>query len=161
DYETLEEAVLKLLKQGATDICLCLLAGDHKLTQYLDIQPATEGTTHVSITGCGRSSRLNLNSRTGLFAQGLGAFTLRDLSIFAQGNTPNPILIEGCREVNIIGCLLRQYSDDATELLTIGNAEARITIENNWIESRPAEGQPSISPAIVIADAIGDTAIIN
>ena len=56
DFPTLDIAIRELLKRKTREICLCLLAGEHKLADALDVQ-APVGT-HLYVHGAGMASRL-------------------------------------------------------------------------------------------------------
>lgn len=84
DFGSLEEALTNLIdKQKIFDICLCLLPGDHAVTQELVILPVTQAqlqqSTYVRIAGCGRNTRLFL--KAALSAHGLASFSLIDLTV--------------------------------------------------------------------------------
>src|SRR5439155_26073801 len=74
DFRTLKDAIATLIKNPKVlDICLCLLAGDHQLNDYLEISGEQ---LSVRIVGCGSCSRLHLSGGAGLFAHSLLSFTL-------------------------------------------------------------------------------------
>jgi hypothetical protein len=80
DYPTLDEALEDLIKRGERDICLCLRPGDHpfaggRFALSLEKQP-----THLSIRGCGRGARLQIQKRWEL--EGWLAVRLVDLDVF-------------------------------------------------------------------------------
>lgn len=133
EFEKLDDAISKLL-QTETDICICLMPGDHHLASGLAINSVPNKPTHVRVTGCGRASRLSVSAKMFEVSK-LASFALSDLSVLAVDKPAlNPITIENCAEVSITGCYLRQQQLDITDLLTIAGA-SRIVLANNFIES--------------------------
>jgi hypothetical protein len=95
--EDLKAVIDDLIGQGARDICICLTAGDHKLSAELDID-APELT--LKIGGCGRGSRVLLDS--GFRLRRLRAVVLRDLDVLARPDDGMQLL--GVRDVAIESC---------------------------------------------------------
>ncbi|GAA4191144.1 hypothetical protein GCM10022219_09540 [Microbacterium oryzae] len=58
EFPTIEEALKELHGRGQRDICLCLLPGDHRVGSAV-----VEGEFHLSIRGCGRTSRIFVDVR--------------------------------------------------------------------------------------------------
>ena len=131
DFPQLDIALEELLKTE-TDICICLLPGDHHLLNGFSIIAKKE--TYVRIAGCGRASRIYLHKEQ-LAATNLVSYSLSDLCIFPQDDAKlAPLTITNCKQVNITGCFIRQQQRDAIDLLTISGAQ-RIVISDNVIES--------------------------
>lgn len=131
EFDQLDKAI-KTLIEKETDICLCLMPGEHHLLDGLVIESKKE--THLRITGCGRATRLYVHNKA-LVARNLASFTLSDMSIFPQEKaTDKPLQVANCQQLSINGCLIKQQQPTPTDLLTIEAAE-RIVIANNVFES--------------------------
>ncbi|HSJ57014.1 MAG TPA: DUF6519 domain-containing protein [Anaerolineae bacterium] len=155
-FKSLEEAINTLRGQGQRDLCICLLAGGHRV-DGLDIQvPPKEQELHLKITGCGHGSRLFLN-KPAVFV-GLQAVTLRDMAIeacFVAEGDPAALHFDRCSEVRISGCHvsgLTALDDEEANgaLLSITNAD-RVWIEDNVVEA--ARPQSLERPREVFAKA--------
>jgi hypothetical protein len=144
DFQLLDAAVKELLKTK-TDICICLMPGEHKLPDGLEIKANSKMPVHLRIAGCGRGSRIILSNKS-IQATGLASFTLRDLCLFAVDKAGSkPIGVSECLEVSITGCHLKQEIA-STDLLTIGGA-TRVDISDNVIESWAVTGERLASMA--------------
>lgn len=136
-FEQLDQAIQQLLlKDNQTDICICLMPGDHRVPTNLVIKSVdAKKPAFVRIAGCGPASRL-LMENNNFSALNLASFALSDLYIIAvKKQTVTPITIEGCAQVSITGCYLTQEQEsDPNDLLTIAGA-LRIVLANNVIES--------------------------
>lgn len=123
-FERLDEAIARLLEQGETNLCICLLPGDHNLERGLDIQP-TEKRVHVKIKGCGRGSRIIARAISKV--SGLLSFTLRDVELHTQ----TPITFDRCGDINFEDCYLIQENQQQP-FITIAHAR-RIQFEDNVV----------------------------
>ncbi|MDX6382648.1 MAG: hypothetical protein QOK48_221, partial [Blastocatellia bacterium] len=161
DFERLDEAIKKLVGSGQTDICICLLAGDHELGSGLTIEGKG---LRVKIVGCGRGSRLRFpqTSTVAPFrASRLVSLTLRDLEM-SGGNYL--LGFDGCEDLNVAGCFLIQ-ENQTTPFIRIAHSR-RIRFEGNLISAtRPISKNPNqpakvldASPALAQIFAIDDSA---
>ncbi len=127
-YETLAEAIEALLKEGQTDICICLLPGEHEVPSlHIDKRIS------LKIVGCGMGTRVILEE---LVLSSLSSFAMKDVYIEAM-KAKNPLVFEGCEMVTMESCRLETaYGNYAYgeygALLTIGGA-SRIYLRNNLI----------------------------
>ena len=79
DFATIEEALKRLIDEGWRDICLCLRPGDHEVGSLpLDVN-GLDGALHLSIRGCGRTSRIFVHERFSFV--GLASLRLADLDV--------------------------------------------------------------------------------
>jgi hypothetical protein len=77
DYETLGAAIQTLLDKDVTDICICLTAGDHALSEEIWLA-GREVRVNLSIHGCGPATRLDFGDHS-IVAINSGAFEMADL----------------------------------------------------------------------------------
>lgn len=157
-FEQLEEAIKKLLSEKRTDICICLMAGDHEVKDGLTIEGKE---LNVKIVGCGRGSRLIFPPNpAGTFfkAVGLGGLILRDLMMLGSNFS---IGLDRCEDITIAGCYLIQ-DKQGSPFIRVGRAK-RIRFEGNVISAtlptttdRPTLGAtPGV--AIVLNDGDAET----
>lgn len=109
-------AIAQLLKRGVSDLCICLLPGDHQLANSIEVGGRN---LNLRIAGCGRATRLRLGKQR-LQAEKLASFTLKDLWIDA---TTGFVECTACRMVALDGCHLRGTNVRQRALVTIGGAE--------------------------------------
>lgn len=125
-FERLDQALTQLIAQDQTDICICLMPGDHSL-ETLVIEG--EGNRwHLKITGCGRGSRLIVKESGSFKAARLASLTMRDVEVFGENLV---IEIDQCRDVTFEGCHLTQENQGAP-FIKIARAR-RIRFENNVV----------------------------
>jgi hypothetical protein len=129
-FESLDEAIVKLLAQRQPDICICLMPGDHVLRNGLTVRPEVR-TARLTIGGCAGATRLHIRGASLRFAS-LAALTLRDVEVRAE-KVNDPVVVEDCEDVAIVGCRLSQTTFP-TDLLTIAGA-ARIRLHDSVLES--------------------------
>jgi hypothetical protein len=133
-FNKLDEAIEELLeKRKQTDLCICLLPGDHVLGGGLRIKGSVgRPVIHLKIVGCNLGSRLILQEP--LTAQLLRSFTLRDVQVkLTRGRTA--LQFDQCEEVTVESCwLLGLAQADITSLVTIRDA-IRITLTDNVVEA--------------------------
>ena len=118
DFPTLDIAIRELLKRKTRDICLCLLAGEHKLADALDVQ-APVGT-HLYVHGAGMASRLIIRKQP------------FNLSAFASVNFENfevqwaldwaLLKLDGCAKVRLAQVGLSGFTQKGASLLQISGA---------------------------------------
>jgi hypothetical protein len=142
-FERLDEAIASLLEKGETDLCICLLPGDHSLERGLDIQ-ATAKQVHVKIAGCGRGSRII--ARAPSKVSRLASFALRDVELLTQ----TPVTFDGCVDINFEGCYLIQENQPAP-FITIARAR-RIQFEDNVVSATLPVKFTELSPVNVFAN---------
>lgn len=136
-FEQLEEAIKQLAGDKQTDICICLLPGDHLIKNGLTIEGKdlnVEGKDlNVKIVGCGRGSRLIFDQTpagagNSFNAVGLGGLTLRDLMMFGSN-----FFFDQCEDITIAGCYLIQ-DKQGSPFIRVGRAK-RIRFEGNVISA--------------------------
>jgi hypothetical protein len=127
-FATLEEAVKALLEQGTTDICICLLPGNHEIGA-LDIADPPRGTT-LTIGGCGVATRLH-TGRTWELA-GLASFSLSDLWLGVSSPT-GLLTARGCEEVGVQSCRVEwtQAAGEELPLLAIAGSRYVKVVHNS------------------------------
>ena len=118
DFPTLDIAIRELLQRKTRDICLCLLAGEHKVDKSLDVQ-APVGT-HLYVHGAGMASRLIIRKQP---------FNLSD---FASVNFENfevqwalgraLLKLDGCAKVRLAQVGLSGFTQKGASLLQISGA---------------------------------------
>ncbi|HYG09233.1 MAG TPA: DUF6519 domain-containing protein [Pyrinomonadaceae bacterium] len=125
-FARLDEAIEKLLQEGQTNLCICLLPGIHSLPTGLSLE-ATTSQIHLKIKGCGRGSRIVAGSSSKLTR--LASFTLRDVELYAEA----PISFDSCGDINFEDCHLIQENQTAP-FITIAHAR-RIQFEDNVVSA--------------------------
>lgn len=147
EFERLDEAIKSLLGKKQTDICICLLAGDHELQGGLTIEG--KGLS-VKIVGCGRGSRLHFpqaSTGTPFRATGLVSLTLRDLEMLGSNYF---LAFDRCEDINIAGCYLTQ-ENQGIPFIRIAHGR-RIRFEGNVISAtRPINKNPNPPPKVLEA----------
>lgn len=94
-FETLDEAIRKLLSRNIFDICICLLPGKHLFGGNFENQFERFS---LSIAGCGEGATVVLEKP--LRFAGLNALTLKDFDLEAL-NENLPLSVEDCAAVDI------------------------------------------------------------
>jgi Family of unknown function (DUF6519) len=143
DFEKLEEAIKKLLGLKRSDLCICLMPGDHMLEEGLTIE--AKGV-NLKIVGCGRGSRLlfpSLNRGNSFVAQGLASLILRDLEMSGSNFV---IQLDQCNDIDIEKAYLIQ-EDQTNPFIRIVRAD-RVRLEGNLI-SATQKGASTRGPAKV------------
>lgn len=80
EFEGLLEAIKSLLEQGFTDICICLLPGDHELAEW---EPLDKAELRIDICGCGAATtRLTLGEQP--FVLNVHSFSLKGVTVRAE-----------------------------------------------------------------------------
>jgi hypothetical protein len=143
-YERLDEAVQDLLKRKVTDLCICLLPGEHILDRGLTVERPTDGPPlHVKIVGCGPGSRIVVRNKPVIF-QLLESIILRDLEVKVEAITlgdtedPAPWRFNQCDEVALASCRVVGLATPRQALFKVANAD-RLTLTNNVIEAYLAD----------------------
>lgn len=145
DFERLDQALEKLVGSGKTDICICLLAGDHPLKGGLTIEGKG---LRVKIVGCGRGSRLRFPLTPTVVpfrASRLVSLTLRDLEM-SGGNYF--LGFDSCEDINVTGCFLTQ-ENQITPFIKIAHGR-RIRFDGNVISATRAISKNPNPPAKVL-----------
>lgn len=124
-YERLDEAIDQLFKDRRSDICICLLPGEHHLPNGLLIanRGEIEGPIHVKIAGCGLATRIIMGDATSptdpvlIRVTAVASFTLRDVAITTINNSKlidcfevGRVVIENCylyAQNNVVGTSVR------------------------------------------------------
>lgn len=84
DFPTLDAALADQLQRGDSEICLCLMPGDHEFVGGdLDVEP--ERRLHLTIRGCGWASRLRVRRPWQLRGFLTVRFLELDLSMTGEG----------------------------------------------------------------------------
>jgi len=131
-FESLVEALKKLLETDHKDICICLLAGDHHLGSL--VIKSTAPDQRVKIVGCGRGTRLIFPTAPVLTPFSMTAFTsfiLRDVEV--QGFNLR-IEIVDCGTVAVESCYLTQ-TNQTTPFINISGAES-IRFVGNTVDAQ-------------------------
>jgi len=118
DFPTLDIALRELIKRKTRDICLCLLAGEHKLADALDVQ-APAGT-HLHVHGAGMASRLIIRKQE----FNLFEFASVTLENFEMQWTQDWALLrlEGCAKVRLAQMGLSGFTPKGSSVLQISGA---------------------------------------
>jgi hypothetical protein len=146
DFLNLSEALDYLLGKQ-TDICICLLPGDHDLPDGLKIEgPEGSKNIYLKITGCGPGTRVNIKNPWQVSS--LGSFVLRDVEV--TFDNIGIMQFAQCHEVSLESCSITGITKDQQVLLSIEGAD-RIRLEKNIIN---AYQQKSLEkPSIVLEGA--------
>ncbi|TAL07374.1 MAG: hypothetical protein EPO07_00310 [Verrucomicrobia bacterium] len=141
DHEhTLSKIIRELLAKAPTEICLCLLPGDHVVEEELRIAPESDKRPlHVTIRGCSPAARIVLKSGP-LRAARLASFTLSDLELVAgfvieQGR--GAVECEACGEVRVAACRLGALTARGA-VLVIRRANC-VRVQNCFLEAAVVE----------------------
>uniref|UniRef100_A0A831UJ82 Uncharacterized protein n=1 Tax=Geobacter metallireducens TaxID=28232 RepID=A0A831UJ82_GEOME len=108
-FPTLEDALKSLLDGGRRDICICLLPGDHQF-QGRPIEPKLKGS-NISISGCGRGSRLHIVGEPARFAR-FDSVAISDMDILAPDVPIGALFFDRCREVSMAGTRVYGFITD-------------------------------------------------
>ena len=109
-FARLDEAIRALLERGQTDICICLLPGEHNLPEGLNIERDGKDT-RIKIEGCGRGSRIHIlpdTTRGASRVSGLISFKLRGVELFSETS----VEFGDCDDVAFEGCHLAQENQE-------------------------------------------------
>lgn len=127
-FGSLQEAITSLMEEGKTNIRICLLQGDHVLTEELEVSGGHE--VHLRIEGCGSGTRI-VTQKLLRFKE-LVSFTFKDVELDCRG-IENPLTFERCEEVTVENCHLIGMSSSG--LLMDINGFSRLFLEKNIIET--------------------------
>ncbi|MCW5842003.1 MAG: hypothetical protein KIT77_12210 [Caldilinea sp.] len=102
--ESLEKVIDRLLESGATTLCLCLMPGEHVISDRIWDMSGSRRAIHLTIKGCGPESRIVIQERMTFI--GWAAVTLRDVAVeYVAGVRPEMGLrFVRCRDVTVEGC---------------------------------------------------------
>lgn len=80
-FDRLDLAIATMLDSGETDICICLMPGDHQLPVGLlvDVSGLGRKPVHIKIKGCGQQSRVYLHDE--MSVRGVTSFVLEEVYI--------------------------------------------------------------------------------
>lgn len=126
DYKTFHDALLDLTGQKFEELCFCFAPGNHQVEWDDEWRPLLEGV-HLTMSGCGRGTRLMLRKR--LWFHELKSLLLRDLDIRAD-ETLDALWIEYTAQVHIENCVIQGDSIERG-LVVIVDASARMNCLNN------------------------------
>ena len=130
-YKDLHQALEKLLGKE-TDICICLLPGDHDLSDGLKIAgPEGRKNVYLKITGCGPGTRIRLKKPWEVIS--LGSFVLRDVAITFDNVQDVTMQCAQCREITLESCSIMGITKERM-LLSIEGAD-RIRLGDNIINA--------------------------
>jgi len=130
-FGALPKALGSLLEEGKTDICICLLPGDHDLPDGLSVKPNLSSNINIKITGCGPGTRIHLKKPWHM--EFVTAFTLRDIAIDLDSPWDFMMFFTHCPRVTIESCSITGITKDGF-LLAIKEAD-HIRLNNNVIET--------------------------
>jgi hypothetical protein len=103
-YGRLEEAIEALRKENAVTWCICLLPGEHRLPEGLQL----EGEIHVSISACSHGVLLILEQP--IEAKGIISFKLAGMTIINLARMA--LVLDSCREITIADVTMRDGEHD-------------------------------------------------
>lgn len=146
DHETLDTALRTLLKQGLSDLCLCLLPGDHVLKDSLGLEGSPDH--HVLIHGAGPGSRLNLDGQNFAFGT-FGALTLQDFTITARGD-PRSLIFQKIGDLRLSRMDIAGSSVMGTSLLRVGGCQRLLIEGSRLLASAIKDNTPAF--ALALAD---------
>ena len=135
EFETLDVALKVLLEQGKRDICLCLLTGEHRLADSIDLV-APDGT-HLFIHGSGPASRLVLRNQEFNFFD-FASLTFVDFDIIASGDNPG-LRFQGCQQIRMQRMRLSGLTVPGISLVQIADAQ-RIDLSACLINAYSSSG---------------------
>ncbi len=145
-FEKLDDAVNKLLAEGQTNICICLLPGDHPLPNGIQIMPTDSKSRNINvkISGCGVQSRILLGNQW--HAANLMSFTLQSVMVYAAGGSGLVMSLSKCQMVTLESCYMQCYMQNPV-MVRINNAW-KVKLEDNFIFPYNAPGKALIVSAL-------------
>ncbi|MGD2128572.1 MAG: DUF6519 domain-containing protein [Lysobacterales bacterium] len=135
EYPTLDKALLALIEQGATDICLCLLPGTHRLEGDLSLKAPER--VHLHVHGAGRASRVWLRNQ-GFKLVDFASVTLTDFDLQCIDGTLS-VFLHGCNDVRLANMHIAGITQPGASLVSISDA-LNIEISNTELRSFLREG---------------------
>ena len=126
DFPTLDEALADQLERGNSEICLCLMAGDHEFSGG-DLEVEPERRMHLTIRGCGWASRLRVRrpwrfgglltvrlleldlAMTGesfLSVNDCGSVVLRGMRVAGAPGRAALVRVYGSTRLHVVGCVI-------------------------------------------------------
>jgi Family of unknown function (DUF6519) len=141
DFRTLQDALTTLLKQGVSDICLCMMSGDHTVEGLL-VDGSNINNLNLHISGCGRGSRIVLTDLARFV--GLSSVVLREVDIFAKVSVESgasaiafvdcdEVTVDACRVAGLIG-LVPGGKSISGALLDVSNARS-LRLQDSLVEA--------------------------
>lgn len=139
EFETLDVALRSLIGEGRSDICICLLPGNHKLADDLSLTGSLRH--HISIHGAGPASRLILSGQRFEFDT-FASLSLKDL-IVANTGDPRSIGFLRCGELQLSAVEFLGRSTAGNSLLRILGA-GRLLIEGCRLFAAAADSDAKV-----------------
>lgn len=130
DYPTLKEAVADFLARGESNLCFCLLPGEHFVDEQIDLTQEPGRLSHFSLEGCGPASRLVL--KMGISIEGYVSVRLNDLEI--EISDVATLRVGGGEEVVIEGCRITTKQHDANPPVIVG-ASRLLRLDGNDVQA--------------------------
>jgi hypothetical protein len=128
-YDTLDKAVAGLQEQGQSDMCLCLLPGEHDLNGL-----SVDGKDQVNLKIVGAGPGTRIKSTKAWEIQRLQSFTMRDVRIDSEG-VDKLFAFDKCGDIALESCRVKQTGAAKGGFLGfISNAD-RIRLAGNFLES--------------------------
>ncbi|MDJ0801668.1 MAG: DUF6519 domain-containing protein [Desulfobacterales bacterium] len=131
-FRTLEETLKTLFSQNATDICICLLPGDHIFGGTWETKSEHFS---LSITGCGASTKVKLERPLAFI--GLASLKLENFTIDAM-RPDLPMTVTRCTAVDIRN-LHHMGLAQKNPLIQVAGGD-RVRLEANILEAYTAIG---------------------
>jgi hypothetical protein len=129
EFEMLNDALRELIERGETDICICLLPGDHHLEFLKEGIDDPEREVHLKVKGCGPNTRIRLHGDIHLVR--FASVIFRDVEIEAERGIG--IDFHNCDRVEIGSCQIRGTREDRA-LVEIHSA-SNLLVSNCMIEA--------------------------
>ncbi len=143
-YATLEEALKELLERGERDICLCLLAGDHRITGQV-FSPQQQGV-NLSLSGCGAATRLYVEQEELVFENFLQV-SIADVVIILRDNLQGALAVDKSPELHLNRVAVHGFNSEKY-LVGVINA-GKVKLNQLFLE---AAGTQSLAlPAAIFA----------
>lgn len=126
DFPKLKDAVDAFLARGETNLCFCLLPGEHLVDEKIVLAPVPGKLSHFSLEGCGPASLLRLNAE--LSIAGHVSVRLSDLAVAIRADVT--FQAGGGEEVVIEGCRITTLDHDATPPVIV-SASRLVRLDGN------------------------------
>ncbi|MCD6031126.1 MAG: hypothetical protein K0S78_3300 [Thermomicrobiales bacterium] len=144
EFERIDAAVSALLERGESDVCLCLLPGDHKLpTEWRLINEDPRRRISIKIAGCGLATRLDIDAQ--VLLRGLSSFTLAEVDVFysPHGDRESGWMeLDQVREVRVDACRIAGQTWEPISLLQILNATTVYVGNSTFVATGGEQGMP-------------------
>ncbi|MEK1905156.1 MAG: DUF6519 domain-containing protein [Pseudomonas sp.] len=165
EFPTLDRALRELIERGEKDICLCLLPGDHRLTDDLVVDGKRE--VNLLVHGSGPATRLQLEGQAFELARFRG-LVLHDFDIFGDPLAPMALRLLGCQRVSVRHLGIGGVTEAGSSLLQIGACSlvelSHLQVAATQPKVPGASGAPSSLQgrpgfALMLADARGEVSL--